>query len=79
LLPLAVVDVPFSDLDPLHEWATVRMQLPFSLVVQNDIPGVQVRLAMRAGLDLIGPAFHAVAAFRIREQADISDDLADLG
>jgi hypothetical protein len=52
-LPLAVVDVPFSDLDPLHERATVRMEMPVSLVVQNDIPGVQVGLAMWARLGMM--------------------------
>ena len=74
-----MIDVPDSDLDPLHERASVSVEMPLSVVVQDDVESVEVSLTMRAGLDLIGPAFHAVATFRIAEQTDISDDLADLG
>ncbi|NMA23764.1 MAG: hypothetical protein GX938_09705, partial [Spirochaetales bacterium] len=67
------------DLDPLHEWATVRIELPVSFVVLDNVERVQVGLAMRAGSDLKRLAFYSVAAFRIAKQTDISDNLAYLG
>jgi len=73
-----VVDVPAFDFDPLHERAAVRMEKPVSLVVLDHVERVQVRLAMRAGLDLVASFFDVVAAFRIAKQTDISDNLADL-
>ena len=48
-----MVDVPDSDLDPLHKRAAVSMEMPFSLVVLDDVEIVQVSLAMRAGLGLV--------------------------
>jgi len=74
-----MVDVPPFDLDPLHERAAVRVKLPVSLVILDHVPGMQVCLAMRAGLDLERLAFYLVSAFRIAKQTDISDNLAYLG
>jgi len=74
-----VVDVPYSDLDPPHEWAAVRMETPVSLVVLDHVPGMQVCLAVRAGLDLVRFGLYSVSTLRVGKQTDISDDLADLG
>jgi hypothetical protein len=74
-----VVDVPAFDLDPLHERAAVRVKLPVSLVVLDDVERVQVSLAMRAGLDLVRSCLYSVSTLRVAKKTDISDDLADLG
>ena len=73
-----MVDVPPFDLNPLHEWAAVRVKLPVSFVVLDHVERVQVGLAVRAGLDLERPAFYLVSAFRIAEQTDISHNLTNL-
>jgi hypothetical protein len=76
---LAVIDVPPFDLDPLHERATVGMKTPFSFVVLYHVPGMQVGLAVRAGLDLVASFFDVVASLGVGEKTDISDNLAYLG
>jgi hypothetical protein len=38
------------------------MEMPFSFVVLYHVPGVQVGLAVRAGLDLVASFFDVVAA-----------------
>ena len=77
-MPLAVVDVPFSDLNPFCERASVRMEKPVSLVVLDHVELVHVRLAMRAGLDFKSFFFYSIATFRIAKQSDVSDNLTDL-
>ena len=74
-----MVDVPPFDLNPLHEWAAVRMESPVSLVVLDHVERVQVGLAVRAGLDLVASFFDVVASLGVGEKTDISDNLAYLG
>ena len=78
-MPLAVVDVPPFDLDPLHERAAVTVKMPFSVVVLDHVERVQVGLAMWAGLDLVRFGLYSVSTLRVAKKTDISDDLADLG
>ncbi|NMA23706.1 MAG: hypothetical protein GX938_09415 [Spirochaetales bacterium] len=47
-----MVDVPDPDLDPFFVRASVRVKLPVSLVILDHVPGMQVSLAVWAGLDL---------------------------
>ena len=53
--------------------------MPVSFVVQDDVEIVQVSLAMRAGLDLVRSGLYSIASLGIRKQADVSDNLPDLG
>jgi hypothetical protein len=78
-LLLAVVDVPYPDLDPLHERATVRVKLPVAFVVLYNVPRMQVGLAMWARLDLVGGGGDTIATLRVGEHPNVANDLADLG
>ena len=77
-MALSVIDVPHLDLDPISVRASVRMEKPVSLVVQDDVEYVQVSLAMWASLDLERPAFYLVSSLGVAEQSDIADNLTDL-
>jgi hypothetical protein len=75
---LAVVNVPYPDLNPLHERASVSVKKPVSLVVQDKVECVKVSLAMWAGLDLSFFAFYFVSAFRVAKKSNIAHNLTDL-
>jgi hypothetical protein len=74
-----MVDIPDSDLDPLHERAAVSVKFPVSFVVLDDVESMQLGLAMRAGLDLVRPCLYSVSSLGVGKQTDISDNLAYLG